>query len=189
MIPICLVSIWLWVLILLKADWVWRANKCRISLADAINYLKVSSHHPDVTSPRAKALNHFVATTRICDVKERNSAHYFLEVAIRRQTGPINRFIPAIITLAAVAPLLGLFGTVSGMVETFRIIGMYGMGNAQAMASGIKEAMITTQTGLLVAIPGIFIGQMLRKKATSIQRDLLVFQRGLSQWIEKEYGK
>ena len=72
------------------------------------------------------------------------------------------------------------------MIETFRVIGIHGMGNAQAMASGIREAMITTQAGLLIAIPGIFIGQVLKKKANSTQRDLLVFQRGISQWIEKE---
>ena len=46
--------------------------------------------------------------------------------------------------------------------------------------------MITTQAGLLVAIPGIFIGQVLKKKANNIQRDLLVFQKGISRWIEKE---
>ncbi len=71
------------------------------------------------------------------------------------------------------------------MVETFRAIGLYGMGNAQAMASGIREAMITTQAGLLVAIPGIFIGHVLRKRANTIQHDLLVFQRGITQWLEK----
>ncbi len=110
----------------------------------------------------------------------------FLEVAVRRQLGDVYRFIPTIMILAAAAPLLGLFGTVSGMVETFRVIGIYGMGNAQAMASGIREAMITTQAGLLVAIPGMLVGQIMRKKVKGIHRDLLVFQRGVSQWIEKE---
>ena len=88
--------------------------------------------------------------------------------------------------LAAAAPLLGLLGTVTGMVETFRVIGLYGMGNAQAMASGIKAALITTQAGLLVAIPGLLIGQALSKKVKGIHREILIFHRAVTQWLEKE---
>ena len=90
---------------------------------------------------------------------------------------------------AAAAPLLGLLGTVNGMVETFRVIGMYGMGNAQAMVSGIKEAMITTQAGLLVAIPGVLPGQAMRKEIRGIHQNVLVFQQAVSQWLEKEWRK
>lgn len=186
MIPIFLVSVVLWGLIVLKADWVRRSNRNHITLSTALEHLKSGKPCPNPNSPRALALNYFLASIGKNHKKACLSEKLFLEVAIRRQTGAIYRFIPAIVILAATAPLLGLFGTVSGMVETFKVIGMYGMGNAQAMASGIKEAMITTQAGLLVAIPGIFIGQMLKKKAMSIQRDLFVFQRGISQWIEKE---
>jgi hypothetical protein len=55
--------------------------------------------------------------------------------------------------LAAVAPLLGLLGTVTGMIATFDVLAVFGTGNAKAMAGGISEALITTQTGLLVALP------------------------------------
>ncbi len=136
--------------------------------------------------PRALAINHFMLISRGDGCVNKEADKLLLDAAIRKQSGAIEKYIPTIIILAAVAPLLGLFGTVSGMVETFKVIGMYGMGNAQAMASGIREAMITTQAGLLVAIPGIFIGQVLKKKAGNIQRDLLVFQRGLVQLLEKE---
>ena len=54
---------------------------------------------------------------------------------------------------AAVAPLLGLLGTVSGMVHTFEIIEMFGFGNPVLLADGISEALLTTQAGLLVAFP------------------------------------
>lgn len=187
MLPLFLVSSWLWVLIVLKADWIYRSNRSSITLTEALGCIKLGHPCPSACSPRTLALNHFMKTGLQVKGKDGSSEQFLLEVSIRRQTGTIHRFIPTIIILAATAPLLGLFGTVSGMVETFRVIGMYGMGNAQAMASGIREAMITTQAGLLVAIPGIFIGQILKKKANSIQRDLQVFQRGISQWIEKEY--
>ncbi len=185
MVPIFLVSSWLWGLIVLKADWVWRANRSRINLGEAFDCLRNDQPSAGV-GPRSMALNQFMATQngRGCD--HIHADRLLLDAAVRKQTGAIHRYIPTIIILAAVAPLLGLFGTVSGMVETFKVIGMYGMGNAQAMASGIREAMITTQAGLLVAIPGLFIGHILKKKADNIQRDLLVFQRGITQWMEKE---
>lgn len=187
MLPIFLVSALLWGLIVLKADWIRRSGKEDISLHQAMEHLKNNQLCDQMHSPRALALNYFMESIRRSGKRECLTGKLFLEAAIRRQTGAIQRHIPAIIILAAAAPLLGLFGTVSGMVETFRVIGMYGMGNAQAMASGIREAMITTQAGLLVAIPGIFIGQVLKKKATNIQRELLVFQRGIALWMEKEF--
>ncbi|WP_028581545.1 MotA/TolQ/ExbB proton channel family protein [Desulfogranum japonicum] len=185
MIPIFLVSGWLWGLIALKADWVWRTGRDQISLSDAMICLKSGQVSPS-NSPRALAINHFMTTDNGTRCQNKDADKLLFDAAIRKQAGAIQKYIPTIIILAAVAPLLGLFGTVSGMVETFKVIGMYGMGNAQAMASGIKEAMITTQAGLLVAIPGIFIGQVLKKKANNIQQDLLVFQRGIVQWLDKE---
>ena len=71
----------------------------------------------------------------------------------------------AISVLAAVAPLLGLLGTVLGMIETFQVISFFGTGNARAMAGGISVALVTTQTGLLVAIPGLIFGGRLRDRA------------------------
>ncbi len=185
MIPIFLVSGWLWGLIIIKADWIWRARRNRITLSEAMACLSAGKAS-SASSPRALAINHFMVISKNSRCVNQEADKLLLDAAIRKQSGAIHKYIPTIIILAAVAPLLGLFGTVSGMVETFRVIGMYGMGNAQAMASGIREAMITTQAGLLVAIPGIFIGQVLKKKAGNIQRDLLVFQRGLVQWLEKE---
>lgn len=71
----------------------------------------------------------------------------------------------AIAVLAAVAPLLGLLGTVQGMIETFQVISDFGTGNARAMAGGISVALVTTQTGLLVAIPGLVVSNRLRRRA------------------------
>ena len=58
-------------------------------------------------------------------------------------------------TIAAVGPLLGLLGTVFGMITTFRVISQHGTGNPALMAGGIAEALITTATGLTVAIPAL----------------------------------
>ncbi len=90
------------------------------------------------------------------------------ECALHLRRSLDNR-LAAISILAAVAPLLGLLGTVLGMVQTFDVIAVFGTGNARALAGGISVALITTQTGLLVAIPGLFMGGRLRELARRLQ--------------------
>jgi len=70
--------------------------------------------------------------------------------------------------LGAIAPLLGLLGTVTGMITTFDVMAVYGTGNAKAMAGGISEALITTQTGLLVAIPGLYMKSFLERRSRNL---------------------
>ena len=77
-----------------------------------------------------------------------------------------------IAVLAAVAPLLGLLGTVLGMIETFDVIALFGTGNSRALASGISVALITTQTGLLVAIPGLLMSNRLGRAAEQLHTGL-----------------
>ena len=74
--------------------------------------------------------------------------------------------------LAAIAPLLGLLGTVTGMISTFDVMAVSGTGNAKAMAGGISEALITTQTGLLVAIPGLCMKDFLARRARNLQQQV-----------------
>jgi len=80
--------------------------------------------------------------------------------------------LAAIAVLAAVAPLLGLLGTVLGMIETFDVISVFGTGNSRAMAGGISIALITTQTGLLVAIPGMLMSNRLNRTAQRLKTNL-----------------
>jgi len=80
--------------------------------------------------------------------------------------------LATIAVLAAVAPLLGLLGTVLGMIETFEVISVFGTGNSRAMASGISIALITTQTGLLVAIPGLLMSNRLNRTAQTLKTNL-----------------
>ena len=78
--------------------------------------------------------------------------------------------ISTIKVLAAVAPFLGLFGTVTGMINTFESVATFGLGNPKALAAGISEAMITTQFGLLIAVPGILAVFFLQRRAHRDQR-------------------
>lgn len=81
-------------------------------------------------------------------------------------------YLAVIGVLAAIAPLLGLLGTVTGMMTTFDVLAVFGTGNAKAMANGISEALITTQTGLLIAIPGLYMKGFLDRRARNLQRHI-----------------
>jgi biopolymer transport protein ExbB len=182
MAPLTVISFWMWVLIILKSAWLLKVKRHRLGLARAIECL-AGDRDPtaDTWGPRSAALSFFMAHQRF----HAQADHLMWEASIRRQLPGLSRHLTTVIVLASVAPLLGLLGTVTGMVETFRAICLHGTGNAQALASGIKEALITTQAGLLVAIPGLFAGQTLRKRIRNLHQDLMAFHRAVDRWLER----
>ena len=70
--------------------------------------------------------------------------------------------------LAAVAPLLGLLGTVIGMIETFQAITLFGTGDPKLMADGISQALVTTMLGLITAVPLLFVHNQLDTRSREI---------------------
>ncbi len=188
MVPIVLLCIWMWILIIMKARWILVTNRKPLQDKAALACLECGNMLQHSTDLKYHVLRDFIIYHRSEKSLCADANRLQFEVCIRRQLKELYRFLPTILLLAAVAPLLGLLGTVSGMIETFRVIGMYGLGNSQAMASGIKEALLTTQAGLLVAIPGLLVGQIMRKKAAGIHSDILIFHRAVNQWLERECG-
>lgn len=80
----------------------------------------------------------------------------------------LERFLNTLGTIAAISPLLGLLGTVVGMIKTFNAITSVGVGNPAALAGGIAEALITTAAGLCVAIPALIAYRYLRGKVDEL---------------------
>jgi biopolymer transport protein ExbB len=80
-------------------------------------------------------------------------------------SAPMHRFLLPIHTLANIMPLLGLLGTISGMIKVFEVITVFGAGNARGMAAGISEALITTMAGLVTALSGLYFCVNLRSLA------------------------
>ncbi len=80
----------------------------------------------------------------------------------------LSKSLKTIATCASIAPLLGLLGTVSGMVHTFETIQKFGFGNPVLLADGISEALLTTQAGLLVAFPLMLVYNYLESRVDSI---------------------
>jgi biopolymer transport protein ExbB len=95
-----------------------------------------------------------------------------LEDTGRRELLGLQRGLPALGTIVAGAPLLGLLGTVLGMIDIFRAVASAGTGITEQLATGISRALITTATGLIIAIPALFVHSYLESKAVGILTDV-----------------
>lgn len=96
----------------------------------------------------------------------------------------LERHLPLVRVMAASAPLLGLLGTVSGLIHTFQVMMEYGNGNAVLLAQGISEALIATQSGLLLAIVLILAGQRLEGRVSWLQNQV---EYGVTMLINQIY--
>ncbi|MBN2809900.1 MAG: MotA/TolQ/ExbB proton channel family protein [Deltaproteobacteria bacterium] len=94
--------------------------------------------------------------------KSRAQVKEAIEDVGRLEAATLERFLAVLGTIAGIAPLLGLLGTVTGMIKAFNVISQAGIGNPQMLAGGISEALITTAAGLTVAIPAFVFYKLLR---------------------------
>ena len=97
----------------------------------------------------------------------------------RQEVPRLQKYLGVLGTVASVSPLLGLLGTVLGMIEVFRIVSNQGIGQADSLAGGISQAMITTAAGLTIAIPSLVAYNAFSDRANSLilemERLALVF--------------
>ena len=93
-----------------------------------------------------------------------------LEHVVIRDVATVKRGLPTIKVLAAVAPLMGLLGTVTGMIGTFQAITLFGTGDPKLMAGGISQALVTTVLGLCAAIPLLLLHSLLNSRATTLSK-------------------
>ena len=89
--------------------------------------------------------------------------------SIMHESGRLDHFGSAIMVIAAVSPLLGLLGTVTGMIATFDIITEFGTCDPKLLSGGISIALVTTELGLIVAIPMLLLGNLLSSWAEKIK--------------------
>jgi biopolymer transport protein ExbB len=92
--------------------------------------------------------------------------------AILKETPKFNTMLPFLKIISVVAPLLGLLGTVTGMIITFQAITLYGAGDPKLMAGGISTALVTTVLGLCVAIPTVFLHTLVQSRAKRLSQIL-----------------
>lgn len=107
--------------------------------------------------------------------------------AILRETPKFNAMLPLLKIISVVAPLLGLLGTVTGMIVTFQAITLYGAGDPKLMAGGISTALVTTVLGLVVAIPTVFLHALVSSRARRLTQILQEESAGML--AERAEGK
>jgi len=93
--------------------------------------------------------------------RDREHIEDIIAESIMHESERLDKFGTAVLVIAAVAPLLGLLGTVTGMIATFDIITEFGTGDPKLLSGGISIALVTTELGLIVAIPLLLIGNLL----------------------------
>ena len=103
--------------------------------------------------------------------------------AVLAEVPRINRHLPLLKIIAAIAPLMGLLGTVTGMIVTFQAITLFGAGDPRLMAGGISQALITTVLGLCVAIPMLLLHNLVQGRARGITE--LLQQRAVALVAER----
>ncbi len=101
--------------------------------------------------------------------KDRDHIEDIVTENILNESSNIDKFGNFVLVLAAVSPLLGLLGTVTGMIATFDIITTHGTGDPKLLSGGISEALVTTMLGLVVAIPLLLLGNLLSAWAQNIK--------------------
>jgi biopolymer transport protein ExbB len=104
-------------------------------------------------------------------------AHRIREAMISRFSMSANVWVPVIQTLVALCPLLGLMGTVTGMIEVFDVMAVSGTGNARSMAAGVSKATIPTMAGMVGALSGVFLITMITR---SVERELETLEDDLT---------
>lgn len=123
-----------------------------------------SSSHPNANNPLGRIMSVHAKNPNL----DKEALEAKLDEAIIRETSSLERFLWVIKVIAGIAPLMGLLGTVTGMIETFQTLTLFGTGDPKQMAGGISEALVTTMLGLVVAIPLVLMHSWL----SSITRNL-----------------
>ncbi|MDA0338876.1 MAG: MotA/TolQ/ExbB proton channel family protein [Proteobacteria bacterium] len=90
-------------------------------------------------------------------------AHRIREALISQVQESLEASVPVIKTLVAICPLLGLLGTVTGMISVFDVMSISGSGNARGMAAGVSQATLPTMAGMVAALSGLFFSNMIER--------------------------
>lgn len=104
--------------------------------------------------------------------EDRETLESILQESILKELPRLERFLPMLNIMGAIAPLLGLLGTVTGMISTFHVITLYGTGDPKMMSGGISTALVTTMLGLSVAIPIMLLYTFLCRKVEHVIGDM-----------------
>ncbi len=160
--------------VLLGLERLWTLSRAR----RAVNRQRREVDNPRDTNPLGRVFA-ACAAERATDGAAFELLEIKLEDAVLRELPALERGLGAMKVFAAVAPLLGLLGTVTGMIETFQVITLFGTGDPKLMAGGISQALVTTALGLIVAVPILLLHTLAHARSRAIREILEVQSAGL----------
>jgi biopolymer transport protein ExbB len=146
---------------------------------------KRNKNKPSTNNPLGRVLKVFYENPKI----DTESLELKLGEAVIKETPKLVRFNTLLKVIAVVAPLLGLLGTVTGMIITFQAITLFGTGDPKLMAGGISQALVTTVLGLCVAIPTVLLHTLVSGRSRRIIEILEEQATGMVAEFSEKHGK
>ena len=171
MIPIIICSI---AVIAISVERFWTLSPEKIAPRNQLGQVWNQIQSNQMDADRLKELRRSSPLGRILAVGLSNSRHGrdvmkdSIEEAASQVIHEMERFLSVLSTIASIAPLLGLLGTVFGMITVFNEIMLQGTGNASVLAGGISQALITTAAGLSVAIPAMISHRYFQRRVDAL---------------------
>lgn len=166
--PILITSLIIWMLCIDKLLYLRRYSRLHQKLLEAVrsnNLSSIANFHNRTYNQLARRLKNLNQSPL-----SRESVLSGFKISLSQD---LNKNMNTISQFISVAPLLGLLGTVVGMVRTFANIMLFGIGNPQLMAEGISVAMLTTQAGLTVAFPAMLILNFIQSKKNRLSATII----------------
>lgn len=168
MIPLSLCSL-VSIAVIIEKGWVLREKK--VLPEKLLRRLREHPENPQIEAD-GSPLGAVIETVRRARPWGRQRGYEALQLTLKQVGSALERGLALLEITAVVSPLLGLLGTVLGMVEVFKVIARLGVGQAQAMSSGISQALITTIAGLIVAIPALVAHGIYTRKVDNLLLEL-----------------
>lgn len=175
MIPLAILLLWAIVLVAFKMIQFFRKHKSNKNLSNTVvQYLNNNKRDEAYCYAQRHrgVVAHVVKTCLEHAQWNRTSAEKAVREILVEEVPQLNKFLATLSVIAGTAPLCGLLGTVSGMINLFDVITHYGTGDPKILAGGISEALITTQTGLIIAVPILLVHNFLRNQSLHIQNEM-----------------
>ncbi|MEX2516958.1 MAG: MotA/TolQ/ExbB proton channel family protein [Gammaproteobacteria bacterium] len=176
----------------------WSLQRKRIAPRNLVNQVWQWSRNGQLDSKKLQELHKSSPLGRILAAGLLNRRHErevmkeSIEDVGRHVAHELDRFLNTLGTIASISPLLGLLGTVLGMIKVFAVITTEGVGDASILASGIAEALVTTAAGLMVAIPALLFYRYFRGRVdelvVTMEQDSLRLVEVMCGQREREVG-
>ena len=185
MYPLLLTSVISLAVIIERALFLRRSRILRPEILEMVKSLEGSRDLEKAAKRLRNKEGPFINIIRVGLENRKRSRDEIKEVIVdqgRQETRTLERGLAILETIAGIAPLLGLLGTVLGMIKVFKVISVQGLGQTQSLSGGISEALVTTLVGLSIAIPTLVAYNFFNHKVEDL---VLEIEKYSSQMLSK----